>query len=42
MRTIKRGGEFVWRNYMYNAFERKERDEKERERKDQDSQNGGE
>mgnify|MGYP003502415005 FL=1 len=32
MRTIKRGGQFVWRNYMYNAFERKERDEKERER----------
>ena len=33
MRTIQRGGEFVWRNYMYNAFERKERDEKERERR---------
>ena len=41
MRTIKRGGEFVWRNYMYNAFERK-RERWEREREDEDSRNGGE
>ena len=26
MRTIKRGGEFVWRNYLYNAFDRKKRE----------------
>ena len=32
METRKRGGEFVWRNYMYNAFERK-REMRKRERR---------